>query len=104
MPERVHISIGYDFIQPFPLDAHESGRIFIGFGVFQINFIVGRIVIPADHQASARVPQRVGVGKKIPVKIQLVGQPVITIPPLGKYTLNKIKSPKSISMTRPSAS
>ena len=48
MPERVHIAVLDNPIQPVPFDSQKPGCVLIGFWVFQIDLVVGCIIVSGN--------------------------------------------------------
>ena len=91
MTKSVDISIGVDAIKPVPLNSQIPGSVFVGFGVFQIDLVVGRIVIPGDDKAAALFFIFIGIVKKCLVKIKFKLQAFFVHLPIGKIYIKKYK-------------
>jgi hypothetical protein len=89
--KRIHVSVGDNSVQPIAFDPQKTAAIGIGFGMLQIDLIVGCIEITADHEAAAILSKRPTVSEKGGIEIQLILQPFITHLAVGKVNVEKEK-------------
>ena len=87
----VHIAVFNNPIEPVTLDSQKTGRFFIGFRIFQVDFIVGRVVIATNHKTASCFSERLRVSKESLVEIEFILQSRFAHLAVGKINIEEDK-------------